>query len=49
MYTRRRINYKLIFTIIIIIALLIGGTIGIKKYIDYRNSNEFKLKEIGYN
>lgn len=49
MYTRRRINYKLIFTIIIIIVLLIGGTIGIKKYIDYRNSNEFKLKEIGYN
>ena len=21
----------------------------IKKYIDYRNSNEFKLKQIGYN
>ena len=49
MYTKRKLNYKLIFTIIVIIIAIAAGTIGIKKYIDYRNSNEFKLKQIGYN
>lgn len=49
MYTKRKLNYKLIFTIIVIIIAITAGTIGIKKYIDYRNSNEFKLKQIGYN
>ena len=49
MYTKRKLNYKLIFTIIVIIIAIVAGTIGIKKYIDYRNSNEFKLKQIGYN
>lgn len=49
MYTKRKLNYKLIFTIIVIILAIAAGTIGIKKYIDYRNSNEFKLKQIGYN
>ena len=49
MYTKKKLNYKLIFTIIVIIIAIAAGTIGIKKYIDYRNSNEFKLKQIGYN
>lgn len=49
MYTKKKLNYKLIFTIIVIIIAIVAGTIGIKKYIDYRNSNEFKLKQIGYN
>lgn len=49
MYTKRKLNYKLIFTIIVIIIAIAAGTIGIKKYIDYRNNNEFKLKQIGYN
>ena len=49
MYTKRKLNYKLIFTIIVIIIAIAAGTIGIKKYIDYRNSNEFILKQIGYN
>ena len=49
MYSKRKLNYKLIFTIIVIIIAIAAGTIGIKKYIDYRNSNEFKLKQIGYN
>lgn len=49
MYTKRKLNYKLIFAIIVIIIAIAAGTIGIKKYIDYRNSNEFKLKQIGYN
>lgn len=49
MYTKRKLNYKLIFTIIVIIIAIAAGTIGIKKYIYYRNSNEFKLKQIGYN
>ena len=49
MYTKRKLNYKLIFTIIVIIIAIAAGTIGIKKYIDYRNSNEFKLKQICYN
>lgn len=49
MYTKRKLNYKLIFTIMVIIIAIAAGTIGIKKYIDYRNSNEFKLKQIGYN
>ena len=49
MYTKRKLNYKLIFTIIVIIIAIAAGTIVIKKYIDYRNSNEFKLKQIGYN
>ena len=46
MYTKKKLNYKLIFTIIVIIIAIVAGTIGIKKYIDYRNSNEFKLKDI---
>ena len=39
MYTKRKLNYKLIFTIIVIIIAIAAGTIGIKKYIDYSNSN----------
>lgn len=43
-----KINYKNIVKVIIIILLIIGIIIGIKE-IQYRQTDEFKLKEIGYN
>lgn len=48
MNKKRRLNYKLIFICILIITLIIGSILGIKKYINYRNSYEYKLKEVGY-
>ena len=43
-----RINYKNVAKLIIIIILIIGIIIGIK-HIKYRQTDEYKLKEIGYN
>lgn len=42
---RKKIKYKNIFILIVILFLIIFGTI---KYINYKNSNYYKLKEIGY-
>ena len=42
-----KVNYKNIAKLIIILVLIIGITIGIN-IIKYRNSERFKLKEIGY-
>lgn len=46
--TKRRLNYKLIFVLIIILIGIIGAVFGIRKYIDYRNSYPYKLKQVGY-
>ncbi len=48
MNTKRKLNYKLIFMILIIIIIVIAGIIGVRKYINYRNSYEYKLKNVGY-
>lgn len=49
MYTkRRRPNYKLIFSIIVVLVIIFGSIVGIKKYFDYRSTYEYKLKKIGY-
>lgn len=48
MYTKRKPKYKLIFMILIILIIIVIGVILISKYINYRNSYEYKLKEIGY-
>ncbi len=45
----RRIKIKpIIITSVILLVLIIGG-IGLKKFIDYRNSYDYKLSKIGYN
>lgn len=45
----RRIKIKpIIITGVILLVLIIGG-IGLKKFIDYRNSYDYKLSKIGYN
>ena len=42
---KRKIKYKNIIILVLILFLIIFGTI---KYINYKNSNYYKLKEIGY-
>ena len=42
---KTRIKYKNIFILLVILFLIIFGTV---KYINYKNSNFYKLKEIGY-
>lgn len=45
----RRIKVVPIITTIIILLMLIISVIGLKKFIDYRNSYDYKLSKIGYN
>ena len=45
----RRIKIIPVVIAISCLILLILGIIGIKKFIDYRNSYDYKLSEIGYN
>ena len=45
---RRKIKIVPIIIVTIILLLLIIGGIGLKKFIDYRNSHDYKLSKIGY-
>lgn len=45
---KRKVKKSLIITIIVILVLTVG-IISLIKYLNYKNSNEYKLKEIGYN
>ena len=49
MNKRRKLKLKPIITLLVIAFILIFGGIKIKSFIDYRNSYEYKLKEVGYN
>ena len=48
MHKKRKLNTKNLAKLITVIILIIISIMGIKTII-YRNSNEYKLKEIGYN
>lgn len=48
MRKRRKINVKNLTKLIVVIILIIISIVGIKNII-YRNSNTYKLKELGYN